>query len=100
MRKINDRAADAEDEEIYEIIREVDGYKVTERSEIPIITGDFLEWAPAYTGPRFNFLHCDFPYGIDTDKRNMGSAIDVHGCYGDSFENYKPSTEYVPTPHR
>jgi len=25
----------------------------------------FLTWLPAYSGPKFNFLHCDFPYGID-----------------------------------
>jgi ParB family transcriptional regulator, chromosome partitioning protein len=26
---------------------------------------DFLEWAPQYTGRPFNFIHCDFPYGIN-----------------------------------
>lgn len=26
---------------------------------------DFLQWAPQYSGPKFNLLHCDFPYGID-----------------------------------
>lgn len=29
-----------------------------------ILLADFTKWAPAYEGPRFNFLHCDFPYGI------------------------------------
>lgn len=29
-----------------------------------ILLADFTKWAPAYAGPRFNFLHCDFPYGI------------------------------------
>lgn len=28
-----------------------------------IICGDFLLWAAQYAGPRFNFIHCDFPYG-------------------------------------
>jgi ParB/RepB/Spo0J family partition protein len=30
----------------------------------PVLNASFLEWAPAYTGPRFNLLHCDFPYGV------------------------------------
>lgn len=98
MKKISDRDADAEDEVVDEICSEViDGHKVTAKSEIPIITADFCEWAPAYTGPKFNFLHCDFPYGIDTDKRNMGNAIDVHGGYDDSFENYRRLLEALCT---
>jgi ParB family chromosome partitioning protein len=28
-----------------------------------ILRADFIGWAGAYTGPRFNFIHCDFPYG-------------------------------------
>lgn len=24
---------------------------------------DFLPWVEQYTGPKFNFIHCDFPYG-------------------------------------
>lgn len=31
---------------------------------IPIINQSFLDWAPSYEGPKFNLLHCDFPYGI------------------------------------
>ena len=30
-----------------------------------ILQTSFLTWAPSYDGPRFNFIHCDFPYGID-----------------------------------
>jgi len=52
----------------------------------PITVGSFLEWAPNYAGPRFNFIHCDFPYGIDADKFNQGGAA-AHGGYEDS-ENY------------
>lgn len=25
---------------------------------------DFAQWATEYEGPKFNFLHCDFPYGV------------------------------------
>jgi hypothetical protein len=33
-----------------------------------ILTEDFNVWAPAYHGPRFNFLHVDFPWGVGADK--------------------------------
>lgn len=29
-----------------------------------ILHQSFLEWAPTYSGPKFNLIHCDFPYGI------------------------------------
>lgn len=28
-----------------------------------VLNADFLEWAESYTGPRFDVLHVDFPYG-------------------------------------
>lgn len=30
-----------------------------------ILLEDFIEWSEAYSGPRFNFIHCDFPYGAN-----------------------------------
>ena len=30
----------------------------------PIIQASFLDWAPQYSGPKFNLIHCDFPFGI------------------------------------
>ena len=50
-----------------------------------ILNFDFNEWAKTYSGPRFNFLHCDFPYGIGADKFNQSSAP-VHGDYDDRPE--------------
>jgi ParB family chromosome partitioning protein len=47
---------------------------------IEIVNADFLEWAPTYEGPRFNFIHCDFPHGIGADKFNQGSASIHGGC--------------------
>lgn len=29
-----------------------------------ILNESFLSWAPTYSGPKFNLIHCDFPYGI------------------------------------
>ena len=52
-----------------------------------ILVADFNSWAPAYTGPKFNFLHCDFPYGIGADTFNQGSA-GAHGGYDDSEDVY------------
>lgn len=46
---------------------------------------DFLKWAPNYSGEKFNFLHCDFPYGINHDKSDLGYTR-LHGGYEDSPE--------------
>lgn len=53
----------------------------------PILNADFNKWAAEYTGPKFNFIHCDFPYGIDANKFNQGAAA-THGGYEDSEETY------------
>jgi len=52
-----------------------------------ILNEDFNTWAPAYSGVKFNFIHCDFPYGIDADKFNQGSAAS-HGGYADDESVY------------
>lgn len=53
----------------------------------PIITVSFLDWVKTYTGPSFNLISCDFPYGINADKFNQGSA-DAYGGYEDTPELY------------
>lgn len=30
-----------------------------------ILCEDFTSWWTSYSGPKFNFIHCDFPYGND-----------------------------------
>jgi ParB/RepB/Spo0J family partition protein len=52
-----------------------------------IIVADFNEWAPLYDGPKFNLLHCDFPYGIGADDFHQGGAA-AHGGYDDSEDTY------------
>ena len=52
-----------------------------------IRVADFNTWAPAYSGPKFNFLHCDFPYGINADSFKLSSRR-VHGGYADSEDVY------------
>jgi hypothetical protein len=49
---------------------------------------DFREWVKAYDGDKFNFIHCDFPYGANTDKRHQGTGPLIKGGYDDSPEVY------------
>ena len=53
----------------------------------PFLHEDFAEWAQSYQGPKFNFIHCDFPYGVNADKHNMGAAA-AFGGYEDSLDVY------------
>lgn len=53
----------------------------------PIINANFNEWAATYAGLKFNFIHCDFPYGIGADKFTQGAAK-LHGGYSDTEEDY------------
>jgi len=59
----------------------------TTPTEPTIQTADFVAWAPSYVGPRFNFVHCDFPYGINADGFAQGSAA-AHGGYVDTEDTY------------
>jgi ParB/RepB/Spo0J family partition protein len=49
----------------------------------PIHCADFLTWAPAYSGPKFNFIHCDFPYGVNT----ADSLIETYDNTSDIYWN-------------
>lgn len=53
-----------------------------------IINTSFLDWAPTYDGLPFNFIHCDFPYGINANKMQQGTSVVSHGTYDDSPEVY------------
>lgn len=57
--------------------------------EAPYLLADFREWVKQpWTGPKFNFIHCDFPYGINFDKHN-GGATKLFGAYEDTPELYR-----------
>lgn len=51
-----------------------------------IMHGSFLEWAPGYNSQRFDFIHCDFPYGM----KELGPQMqgNEHQYYEDSPEIY------------
>lgn len=59
----------------------------------PILNLDFIKWAAEYSGPRFNLVHCDFPYGIDHQKSEQGGLAGARGgsglaVYSDTKEVY------------
>jgi len=61
---------------------------------LPILSGDFLEWAPSYSGPRFNLIHCDFPYGIAlgvSEHRSGANALhrEEGEFYADEASTYQ-----------
>jgi ParB/RepB/Spo0J family partition protein len=63
---------------------------VTPMKEFVAQTASFLDWAPTYTGKRFNLIHCDFPYGLGMDTANLQNSADRwdtgDGRYADSPE--------------
>ena len=52
-----------------------------------ILQADFTKWAREYNGPKFNFIHCDFPYGIDafSGPQMTGDGL---GIYEDTPDIY------------
>lgn len=57
------------------------------KRSVPLLNEDFHEWSAAYTGPKFNFIHCDFPYGVGADAHDQGQAAAMGG-YADSPDVY------------
>jgi hypothetical protein len=55
--------------------------------ESPIQIADFNIWAPTYTGPKFNVIHCDFPYGINSQNHH-GQGRAERSTYDDSPETF------------
>jgi len=86
-RGIMERAEARRDDESILQIRKMLQVKPEEEEPDAVINRDFLSWAPTYDGPKFNFVHCDFPFGIGADSFNQGSAP-THGGYADTEETY------------
>lgn len=53
-----------------------------------ILQGDFIEWAEKYSGPKFNLIHCDFPYGVEMGSSNLQSSAGHWEKYDDSINTY------------
>ena len=67
--------------------RPASGISTPPDPSLTILQADFLEWASTYSGQRFNFIHCDFPYGIDAFAGKM-SGRDKWTQYKDSEDIY------------
>lgn len=52
-----------------------------------ILLESFHLWAPKYEGPAFNFIHCDFPYGINVFEGPQAGGH-RHLSYDDSREQH------------
>lgn len=62
---------------------------LTAISDAPIVNGDFIAFSDNYSGPRFSFLHCDFPYGIDFEGAQTAKVEGSHHTtYDDSPDVY------------
>lgn len=46
--------------------------------EISILQVDFITWAESYAGPKFNLVHCDFPYGVNLFDGEMSGRDKWH----------------------
>jgi ParB family chromosome partitioning protein len=53
-----------------------------------VIRADFLSWADSYQGRPFNFIHCDFPYGVGMDTSPLQSTRKDLDRYEDTEELY------------
>lgn len=85
--KVNSRRRAAA---VTKALAETSGQSVEEYKEersVPLLNVDFLEWAPLYRGEPFNFIHCDFPYGVNMDGSGQ-AANKVHGEYVDEADVY------------
>jgi 16S rRNA G966 N2-methylase RsmD len=83
-RGIVERAKERADEQTLKSAHSAFGALQTERTE-SILIADFNEWISTHVEPRFNLIHCDFPYGVGADTFNQGAAP-AHGGYEDSRE--------------
>ena len=54
---------------------------------IPLLNTSFHDWQPTYDGPKFNLIHCDFPYGINAASTPRMSAT-IRDYYDDSPDVY------------
>jgi ParB family chromosome partitioning protein len=60
---------------------------IRDEPPIPLLNTSFHDWQVTYEGPKFNLIHCDFPYGINVaDSPRMDATIKDH--YDDSPDIY------------
>jgi ParB family transcriptional regulator, chromosome partitioning protein len=75
--------------DLVQLHRTFEGVTVPEFTKAEsILTEDFNTWVLGEPQIRFNFIHCDFPYGIGSDYFNQGGAA-AHGGYEDTSETWE-----------
>ena len=75
------------------------GLEMPKDRKATILNTSFIDWARDYQGPKFNFIHCDFPYGIEhgasgtmLEKSHMEEYHDEEQVYArllTAFGEYK-----------
>ena len=93
---ITERAAARKDDQALHELRTIANIAKPMIEPDPILVADFNIWAPTYDGPKYNFIHCDFPYGIEADSFNQGAAP-LHGGYADTERTYWTLCETLVT---
>lgn len=65
------------------------GSKPVEQVKRPdsILVEDFNQWIKSYSGKPFNFIHCDFPYGVGVFEGKQ-SGRTHHDTYSDTEDDY------------
>lgn len=53
----------------------------------PVQHASFLQWLEEYSGPQFNMLHCDFPYGVNVFG-GAWSGKNTWSTYEDKPDDY------------
>lgn len=83
VRRENARAASSAAHKLEE---EITGETIERR--VPLLNADFADWLTDYKGDRvFNFIHCDFPYGVDLHKSGQAANAEF-GSYADQKDVY------------
>jgi len=93
------RARERQDEQALSKMKETIGVREGNEEAAPpdsVLNVDFKQWVHGHIAPRFNFIHCDFPYGVGADTFNQGGAT-AHGGYEDTKETWEALIEALHT---
>ncbi len=89
IRRVQERAVKTEAAQIDYAVSgiEKEEEEANDETKADIFVENFTSWADSYSGRKFNFIHCDFPYGIKqgTTKYQGSETWDK---YDDSFSTY------------
>jgi ParB/RepB/Spo0J family partition protein len=65
----------------------VEELKKGPKALVPLLHTDFAQWLETFDEEPFNFIHCDFPYGVEMQDSDQGSGKSF-GTYSDTKEDY------------